>query len=540
MASAATVIIAAAVAVRIVLLVQPIGGDPGIYAYVGARILAGDVPYRDVFEQKPPGILYTYALAFSIFGRSMMTVQILDAIAWALSVAAVALATHTLWRDRAVTLAAVVLTAVFVNPTLQSSFKQVGQSETWIGLCATAALWCAVRAGRGGSAGWAALTGLSCGTACVFKYNAFPYALASAVPLLVPVLGQHRGLPGLDGASSALRRGPVVGGFVAGFLLPLVLMAGYFAGRGALSDWYDSTVLYNLRYAGDSVLAPGFVAQAIRNTYVFATTNVLWLAGTLGLIVIVVRAMRGDARGLPLLAMIAASYTAILLNAKFYPQYFLQILPLWAVAAACWLVHAARALMGPSWPARLAAAAALALVCSPLVRHTAFDRLRDHVTWALEFRRGALDETEYYRRFGGYGNGGDFSMLADRRLSAVLRESTGPDETVYIYGGEPLVLFLADRRSPSRFIWNDPFLAGGFAGRYTHANLVRELDNAQTPIFIVLKNDANLVDPRDSLSHFAEATDLQSYVRDRFVEVGWLEDFLVFARKGRSLPRLGP
>ncbi|MBE3134210.1 MAG: hypothetical protein IMZ55_12095, partial [Acidobacteria bacterium] len=84
-------------AVRVVLLVQPIGGDPGIYAYVGGQILDGHLPYRDVFEQKPPGVLYTYAAAFLVFGRSMIAVQVIDLLAWIVLVTLSATLAGTLW-----------------------------------------------------------------------------------------------------------------------------------------------------------------------------------------------------------------------------------------------------------------------------------------------------------------------------------------------------------------------------------------------------------------------------------------------------------
>jgi len=48
--------------VRLPSLAQPMGADQGLYAYVGERILVGDVPYRDAWDQKPPAIHFTYAL----------------------------------------------------------------------------------------------------------------------------------------------------------------------------------------------------------------------------------------------------------------------------------------------------------------------------------------------------------------------------------------------------------------------------------------------------------------------------------------------
>src|SRR5258708_17419258 len=48
-------------ATRLPSLVEPAGADQSLYAYVGQRINAGEVPYRDAWDQKPPGIHFLYA-----------------------------------------------------------------------------------------------------------------------------------------------------------------------------------------------------------------------------------------------------------------------------------------------------------------------------------------------------------------------------------------------------------------------------------------------------------------------------------------------
>lgn len=52
---------AALVALRLPSLAQPGGADQEAYAYVGQRLLAGEQPYRDAWDQKPPGIHFLYA-----------------------------------------------------------------------------------------------------------------------------------------------------------------------------------------------------------------------------------------------------------------------------------------------------------------------------------------------------------------------------------------------------------------------------------------------------------------------------------------------
>src|SRR4030095_5884077 len=53
----------------------PLERDEGEYAYIAQRWMAGDVPYRDVFDQKPPGIFAFYAAAFALGGESPAAVR---------------------------------------------------------------------------------------------------------------------------------------------------------------------------------------------------------------------------------------------------------------------------------------------------------------------------------------------------------------------------------------------------------------------------------------------------------------------------------
>src|SRR5688572_1635512 len=60
-------LVLAALALRLPSIVQPAAGDQGLYLYEAQRVLAGDVPYRDVWDQKPPGIAFLYAALWRIW-----------------------------------------------------------------------------------------------------------------------------------------------------------------------------------------------------------------------------------------------------------------------------------------------------------------------------------------------------------------------------------------------------------------------------------------------------------------------------------------
>src|SRR5689334_10365233 len=62
------------------ILMFPFGRDQGIYALVGEGILRGQVPYRDLWDFKPPGVFLVYAFAQGIFGKSMLAPRLLEVL----------------------------------------------------------------------------------------------------------------------------------------------------------------------------------------------------------------------------------------------------------------------------------------------------------------------------------------------------------------------------------------------------------------------------------------------------------------------------
>lgn len=54
--------------------------DPGVFLYVGWRILNGELPYRDVWDHKPPIIYYINALGLALTNNSRWGVWILEVV----------------------------------------------------------------------------------------------------------------------------------------------------------------------------------------------------------------------------------------------------------------------------------------------------------------------------------------------------------------------------------------------------------------------------------------------------------------------------
>src|SRR5262245_61545139 len=126
-------LIAAAVlafaALRVPLLAVPLERDEGEYAYIAQRMLAGEVPYRDAFDQKPPGVFAAYLLAFGTAGPTVVGIRLFLAL-WT---AATAVALYALVRRLAGDLAAGFALLVFA---LASSDPSVlgfaANTENWM------------------------------------------------------------------------------------------------------------------------------------------------------------------------------------------------------------------------------------------------------------------------------------------------------------------------------------------------------------------------------------------------------------------------
>ncbi len=72
------VLIAVIIILALPTLTYPLGRDQGEFATIGRGLLQGRVPYRDLWNPKPPAVFYLYAGAMSLFGQSTTALRALD------------------------------------------------------------------------------------------------------------------------------------------------------------------------------------------------------------------------------------------------------------------------------------------------------------------------------------------------------------------------------------------------------------------------------------------------------------------------------
>ncbi len=521
----AWLLLAGLLAIRIPSLVQPAGADQALYAYVGQRILAGDVPYRDAWDQKPPAVHLTYAALIALWPHESVVAGADLVVAALTALALVALGSRlSSYAGAGVTAAALFL--LLGNP----AFGRLGgvrvraQCEVFIALAIGAALlavWRATDTPRR-HRGWLLAAGALVGLAALFKYNAVVYGLPVASVL---VLRRTDGATWRNVVADA-------GVLIAGAVVPIVVVLAWMTGAGALKDLYFATIDYNLRYSGETypsrlAMVEYLVTFPIRQ----ARLDSLWFLGGLGsaaLIAVAIARRRGRERWPLLVAPIwvAAACLAIAINgSRGLPQYFLQAgapLALAAGVAAAWCWRRVR----PLWRALAAG-----LLVMAVLRIGNFTKVADATAYDLAHMRGETSRREYLSRFGRANSGDKYSAEAVADLATYLRDRTGANDRVLIFGFSPWALVGSGRVSATRFFWSRPVIIGFQGDRpgYGVEGLIGELNRDHPPLVVLQERDWDPDGP-NSADFFLANPRLSAWLRDGYEPAGRMHNFQLWQR----------
>jgi hypothetical protein len=496
--------------VRLPSLVEPMGADQGLYAYVGERILAGDLPYRDAWDQKPPAIHFTYALMRLVWPHDSVVAAV--DLGLAMVAAALVASLGASLAGAAVGRTAALLLLFLGNPAfLRLSGVMIrAQAETFVGALVAGALVLVAFARDGDRAtvklGFA---GLLLGVAFTFKYNTAVYWLVAALLL------------GLSGRITA----GALAALAAGFAIPAIMFLLEFGSRHAIADLYQATIAYNLRYSGETYAGP---MQPLVYLLTFplrhARVDGLWLVGCGGCAVLLLSSPWDRLRLLPV-AWVAAACVAIAVNgSRDLPQYFIQAAPALALAAA-WAGHVL-------WSRQpLVNAASLVLVGYGVWRVDNFQKLADNTWHDAQYAAGRTTRDDHLARYGEPGER-KYSAILVERLAEHLKTHTADAERVYIFGFSCGAYVKAERASASRFFWSRPVIAGfneGVPG-YGAAGVLADLQRTP-PAIVALQQVDWLGDVDNSAHYFTTHPLLGPWLRANYVPSGGPAGFDVWARR---------
>jgi 4-amino-4-deoxy-L-arabinose transferase-like glycosyltransferase len=471
---------AAALLLRVVTIAEPLGIDQGLWASAVRGMARGQRLYHDVWEQRPPGIYWTYMAAFHAFGWTAAAVAWLDLLAAAATTAMLYLLGRRL-ANATTGAAAAAIYAVLTHPAWlfgHGGFLERSVCETFTPLCVAVAAYGAARFRDRDSTPWMAICGLFAGAAVVYKPNAGLY-----FPALLVWLTLYRREPSFA---------PVVRGAIAAIaasaIVPVIAMLWLWR-LDLLHDAKVAVFDFNRYYVSQGFSMAGYALGFSKAVWLRIKTDPLWLAGTVGAAVAVVDYARTrcipPAAGLAVCWGGAGALVIVVNGAWLFNSYFMQVFAPLALLSAWLLTEAPRRAAAY----RLVAIATAVLMAALLVTRNYPARVLEYARADLAALRGRIAEANYDEQyFGGYGNGRGYSARANAELADYVRAHTAPEDRVFLFGINGAgVYFLSDRLTAQRFLRVNDFVASTFPDpEFRLEAVVRDLQ-ARRPRYVIFE-----------------------------------------------------
>lgn len=410
-------------------LARPMEVDQGVFVWAGDVIRHGGLMYRDAWDVKGPLVYYLAAAAEFVFGHHFWAFRVLDVL-WQLAAAPLIFATAR--RIGAGSFGAAVAVALYFIWFTANESGNAAQPDAWAGilLCGVALLLLASPR----KPATLAYCGFLIGICCLIKPTYGMFLLLPAIYFVAEPTW-----------SSRFRALAIT---TAAFVVPLLLSIAFFAAHGALKDYYDTYIGFNLSVyvVKDALSWPqrawiAFHIMALSFRFFFPV-----LIAVLGIVDLARRAPR-DATMLTVWLVLTVFNVMIQGKMIWLYHYVPVYLPL-AVAAGIGvsrLLAAARGALARSSNPRMLLLAIGAACVIPIGTVCGGAALK-MITWTRHTLTGSMSDGFDEREFREWG--GQPGAIAD--ASNYVREHSGPNDFVFFTNDWAGGNFLSHRASPTR------------------------------------------------------------------------------------------
>ena len=329
----------------------PMITDEGEYAVAAKAWSQGGLPYRDAFSQKPPLVFLLYRIPLSFESSSPVAVRRFGTLLSSFTLIALFFVVPQFWSLESRLAAAASFASLGALAIGDYGFTT--NTELFVNLFAVFSVFSVLR-------GSPFVAGLFAGAMLCSKQTSLWSLLAFGAAVVA-----------LSPSPARTRRGAL---FAAGAAAVPAAFALYFAGHGALGDYWRSAWAGNARYAAVVLMTGSFGAQVswfstkLLPQFLLAGVPALFLA-----FVALRRLDAGRARPVETLAVLwlGGAVAGALTGLFLFPHYFLVLAPPLSLLAACGVER-----MGTGRRAAVVALALWPALLSPMVYFADDARLR--------------------------------------------------------------------------------------------------------------------------------------------------------------------
>ncbi len=509
----------------------PIGRDQATYCVIAQSLLQGKQLYRDLWDNKPPGIFYIYIPIVKIFGRAMWSVGVVDIAC----VLAVSLCTFLFCRRYLGPQAAAVAAVFYAYLHDRPGYINAAQPEVFLMILVFASFFLLAPKERG--ARWRSFAaGFSLALACWIKYNAVVFLpLVALVPYLKTSMRDADPLR-LDlnvpwkvwGARAAV--------FLGGFGAAVLGVLSYFHFTGAWPAMKQVQFEVLPRY-GAMVIdrTPHYFLWALGQTNSNLGT---WTEMGVPVALLIAWIRRAINRTLPLFLAALAGYLSTAAQARFNAYSFETCLPFLAMIWAYVVVKMLEGfqMLSTSFKLRGWTAARLGvwiiffnLLYFPLPA-PAMKQIEHYEGLAKWWRNPEKSYERYWWALDLEHFRGEFQIIH------YLRQHAAAQDRVFVWGTAPLIYFLSGRECPTRFVSNLGLISA-WAPAAWRTELVSGLRKARPRYLVVERRDAIPAvscTTLDSQEFLVDYPALAGLIRAKYAPVKSFKNFVVYARRQLS------
>lgn len=451
--------------IRIPFLAEPFESDQAVYSYVARSWQQGKIPYKDVFDNKPPAIYLFLRLVMNFFGSSVKGIHLAYAILAVFSTFLFYGLSRLFFTDK-IALLSTFLYGLFSGSTLISgSFANIENLAIFFIILAFYIFWTAYKEER---KFLFFLSGIFIGLAIISKQTALYEGLAISVFLFW--IGLCDGKFFLNLKRIAL--------IWLGAILVVFSFLFYFALKGAIKDFFASVFVFNLFFSRIVGIRQGLVNLWNALFWTPRENFLLWLLAGFGLMRAIQKKEDGKCKFL--LLWFGASILGMASSLRFYHHYFIQIIPILVLLAAFYLSEIF--LNKPVLWKRVLGTGLVILTIALFMRIQWRYYFQYSPVESLINRRGNLARPQLYK--------------ATPQMSKFIKKKTKPDDYIYVWGLWPEIYFYSQRQSSSKyfFLAARGIMLGEFAKR-VHQQVLADTMRNKPKYFIIDYHFANSLSP---------------------------------------------
>ena len=472
----------------------PLVRDEGEYAYAAQILSRGLPPYRNSFLQKPPMVVYSYALAQAVLPNAFWAPRLLAYVCVGIATILLGIICRIEFGPGFAFLTAWLFTLMVLLPKIQQ-FTANTEMFLLLPLIGTLAVCVfGLHSPPLRQRPWWAwfFGGVLAGMTFWFKYTAIPILGTIFAGWTIREL-QSQGLWSLKfdvmRRAAALLLPRWLAALAGGGLASLATLA-FFIFKGGLNELWECSVIFNRAYVASTPF--GFSSLWF---YIGLLWNSWWVLFLLPLALLF-------GRGQKVWFWVFLFFSSLLATgASIYGHYYILMMPFWAVLAAfgihkCaeWLASVSRSPLVLT--RQILSLGVLILVCF------------SDLPWiARSKEQFAIDRLRT-------GNPFVESPLVARRVS----ELSGPLDYIYVAGSEPQILYYANRLSPTRFVIAYPLMIPTPVAQKFQREAIRDLQERPPAVIVLTRSPMSWLVQEGSPQEFPSF--LEQLLRSDYERIG--------------------